>query len=90
MLVLKLIYVHTCVHVYKPQLYLRSYAIFLHQIIHCDTVITRAYMMIPLFAMYIPQVIDEVDKDGKTPLMWAALRVFKYVCTVIRVCLYSY
>ena len=26
------------------------------------------------------QVIDEVDKDGKTPLMWAALRAFKYVC----------
>ena len=47
-------------------------------------------MMTPLFSMYIPQVIDEVDKDGKTPLMWAALRVFKYVCTVIRVCLYRY
>jgi len=26
------------------------------------------------------QVIDEADGDGKTPLMWAAIRVFKYVC----------
>lgn len=44
-----------------------------------DTIV--AYVHVCTITFYVLQVIDEVDKDGKTPLMWAALRVFKYVCT---------